>query len=529
MCGILVILNKAQIGNLRSLGRRGPDEKGVFVEDDIYMGHTRLSIVHPESGAQPIQYKDWVLVINGEIYNARPRKGETDCYMVIKLINKYGTEALSKFDGVFSFVAYHKKTKRLIVARDPIGVTPLYMSDTVISSLLSNIQSGDAKVVPPGHYADFKIGEKPTFQKYTSDYMYNVSKKSFNIEAAMTDAVSKRLMGNVPWGVLLSGGLDSTIVAALACKLARKKRPDYPVVHSFCIGLKGSPDVTVAEKVAKVIGTRHTTVTYSVKEGLAVLPTVLKAVETYDVTTIRASVPMWLLGRALRKRGIKFVLSGEGSDELFAGYLYNLYCPNEAEMEAECKRKVHQLYAYDCLRANKTMGDHGVETRVPFLDRQIVDFAMNKMDPKDKLSGTHPDGPKPEKWWLREKFGHIIPDIVAKRTKAQFSDAVGSGWIDACKREAEKHVSDEDMKLANERFPHQTPDTKEAYWYRTIFEGYFKKVSGASNTVIYQPSIACSTGKAIAWHQAFQYSADPSGDAVQKSIEEDKSRNPVEK
>lgn len=517
MCGILIILKRSQRPNLKPLMRRGPDERGSFSDDQIYMGHTRLSIVQPESGAQPIHFKEWVMVINGELYNARVRPGQTDCHMMIKLIRKYGVDALQKVDGVFGFVAYNKRTKEMIVARDAIGVVPLYWSEHVISSLLTCIQSGDAKVVPPGHVAHFKIGETPVFQKWTPDYVRK--EPCLDIVSAMRSAVSKRLMGNVPWGVLLSGGLDSTIVASIAVQLAKERRPDYPVVHSFCIGLDGSPDIEAAEQVAACLGTHHTTIRYTIQKGLRAIPKVICAVETYDVTTIRASVPMWLLARAIQKRGIKMVLSGEGSDELFAGYLYNLYCPSEEEMEAECVRKMDQLHAYDCQRANKSMGDFGVETRVPFLDAQVVDFAMNQMPVVDKLSGTHPDGPKKEKWWLREQFKDIVPKVVLDRTKAQFSDAVGSNWIDACKSFVEKKVSDEDMMHAESRFPHQTPDTKEAYYYRSIFANIFERVSDADKTVLYQPSIACSTGTAAKWHSAFVKCLDPSGDAIQRAFD----------
>ena len=300
--------------------------------------------------------------------------------------------------------------------------------------------------------------------------------------------------------------------------MAAEKRPDYPIVHSFCIGLDDSPDIAAAEIVARELGTHHTTVRYTVEEGLAAIPEVIRAVETYDVTTVRASVPMWLLARALKKRGMKMVLSGEGSDELFAGYLYNLYCPSAEDMEAECVRKVDQLHAYDCQRANKSMGDFGIEARVPFLDRRVVDFAMNQMPPVDKLSGTHPDGPKPEKWWLREQFKGVVPKSVLQRTKAQFSDAVGTAWIDACIDTAEKAIGDEDMARAAETFPHQTPDTKEAFWYRKIFNECFGHVDGADTTVLFQPSIACSTGVAVQWHENFKKHLDPSGDAIQKAF-----------
>jgi asparagine synthase (glutamine-hydrolysing) len=519
MCGILVVFKNAHRAKLKLLERRGPDERGYFANGDIFMGHTRLSIVHPEAGAQPIFFKEWVLVINGELYNAKPSDNETDCYMLIKLINEYGTDALQQLDGIFSFVAYHRPTKRVIIGRDPIGVTPLYWSETTVSSLLACMGPDPVHVVPPGSVADFTLGEMPLFKKWTPDYAPR--EKTFDLVPAMQEAVTKRLMGDVPWGVLLSGGLDSTIVAALAVRMAAVKRADFPIVHSFCIGMTGSPDIAAAEEVANELGTHHTTIQYTVKQGIAAIHDVIGAVETYDVTTIRASTPMWLLGRALKRRGIKMVLSGEGSDELFAGYLYNLYCPSPEEMDAECRRKMNQLHAYDCQRANKSMGDWGVETRVPFLDKKVVDYAMNVMPPVDKMSGTHPDGPKAEKWWLREQFADIVPKCVLNRTKAQFSDAVGSAWIDACRATAEKQVTDEDFSLAHETFPHQTPDTKEAYWYRSIFEQKFRNIPEANTTVLFQPSIACSTGIAVHWNAQFQNCLDPSGDAVEKAIQKE--------
>ena len=521
MCGILVKLHPSKKLNLKPLIRRGPDETGVYKDKNILMGHTRLSIVNPECGPQPIKYKGWVMVVNGELYNARMKRGETDCHMLIKLLRSSGSEALLRVDGVFAFVAYHKKSQKLIVGRDPIGVMPLYYSDTCFSSLLSCMDTGHVRQVPPGHVAEFQIGDVPIFRKWTADYIR--SEPTINLRLVLEDAVSKRLMGNVPWGVLLSGGLDSTIVATLACQLAKDKRPDYPTVHSFCIGLEGSPDVEAAERVAAELGSKyqlhHTTIKYTIGEGLRAIPSVIRAVETYDVTTVRASVPMWLLANAIKKRGIKMVLSGEGSDELFAGYLYNLYCPSEEAMEEECKRKMSQLYAYDCQRANKSMGDRGIETRVPFLDSKVVDFAMNQLPPVDKLSGTHPSGPKAEKWFLREQFKGIVPDFVTERTKAQFSDAVGSAWIDACKTLADKKVTDDDFSKASSLYPYQSPDTKEAFLYRSIFEMQFSNICDAEKTVLFQSSIACSTNVAAEWHESFKKCMDPSGDAIQKAFE----------
>lgn len=530
MCGILAILlnesdkRKKLKKKIKALVRRGPDEIGHFENEDIFIGHTRLSIVHPEAGSQPIHYKGWVGSLNGEIYNASPADNETDCHHLIKSIVEHGMDSIVNMDGMFSFVLYHPETKRVIMGRDRIGITPMYYSDTVVSSLLV-CQDDRPKCVPIGSITTFILGETPKWKSYMDPYAFRGPTANSLINNGPTDnylknsmfkAVTKRLMGDVPWGVLLSGGLDSSIVAAIAVAIAEAHRPDYPKVHSFCIGLKNSPDMLKAKKLAEHLGTFHTAVEYTVEEGLAAIKDVIKAVETYDVTTIRASTPMWLLGKVISKRGIKMVLSGEGSDELFAGYLYNLYCPGPEEMAAECSRKISQLYAYDCLRANKSMGDWGIETRVPFLDNDIVNFAMNEMDPTNKLSGTHPSGPKPEKWVLRDTFRDMLPDYIVDRTKAQFSDAVGSLWIDSLMEYAEKNISDAQLEIAADKWSYQTPDTKEAYMYREIFEELFGDINGSSETVIYQPSIACSSEVATRWHENFKKCLDPSGDAIQR-------------
>jgi len=522
MCGILAILMKSGperqkiAALLQRLVRRGPDEIGHFKDENIFMGHTRLSIVHPEAGQQPIHYKGWVATMNGEIYNSKPTPNETDCHHLVKTVIQYGPEALIQMDGMFSFFLYHPETKRIIMGRDRIGITPMYYSDTVVSSLLT-CQTSNPKTVPIGSVTSFILGETPIWKSYIEPYKF-IAPSNKDLKLLMFKAVAKRLMGDVPWGVLLSGGLDSSIVAAIACEIASAHRPDYPKVHSFCIGLSGSPDVEKAAALAKELGTIHTSIEYTVEEGLHHLEDVIRATETYDVTTIRASTPMWLLGRAISKRGIKMVLSGEGSDELFAGYLYNLYCPNREEMEEECRRKISQLYAYDCLRANKSMGDWGIETRVPFLDNNVVDYAMNGLDPTDKMSGTHPEGPKAEKWVLRETFRDLLPSYITDRTKAQFSDAVGSEWIDALGIYASKQISNDELNSAAEKWPKNTPDTKEAYLYRSIFESIFGGTSGAEETVIYQPSIACSSSVATEWHASFQNCLDPSGVAIQRAF-----------
>jgi asparagine synthase (glutamine-hydrolysing) len=530
MCGILAVIEGTTPSTLSVLNRRGPDENGSYLDEHVYLGHTRLSIVHPEAGAQPILFGDWVVTMNGEIYNYKANVGETDCFLVPKLLEQHGKDGVALLDGIFAFVAWNKSTKQVIVARDPIGVVPLYYSESnVFSSLLAAMpQDSTVHIVPPGTVAAFQTGESPIFKSYTKPFSDWSITNTEPPEAAtlvstlvstMRAAVSKRLSGDVPWGVLLSGGLDSTIVASLAVKMARVYRPDYPVVHSFCIGLKDSPDVVVAKQVAAVIGSNHISIEYTIEEGILALREVIRAIETYDLTTVRASTPMWILGRRLKARGIKMVLSGEGSDELFAGYLYNLYCTSEAAMVQECQHKLKELHAYDCQRANKTLGDWGVETRVPFLDKDVVDFAMNKLPPAYKMSGTHPDGPKPEKWFLREAFRGIVPDCVVDRTKAQFSDAVGSAWIDSLLLHAERQVSDAQLETASAKYPYNTPATKEAYLYRNIFETLFVQPE-AEKTVLYQPkSIACSTGAASEWHENFKTQLDPSGESIQRAFQ----------
>jgi len=514
MCGILGIFGECQLDEMSILqsilSNRGPDMSGFFEAPGVWLGHTRLAIVGPETGAQPIVTANWVVVINGEIYNG---SGPTDCYCVPQLLDTWGKDAPLKMDGVFSFVAYNLNTHDIIVARDAIGVTPLYWgtgpTGLYFSSLLAAFPT-DAlvKVVPPGHSCCFNMNSRgPDFKPWVGGYNPWTDLKLIphpdNLVDLMFRSVEKRLMGDVPWGVLLSGGLDSTIVASIAVKLAQQRRPDYPVVHTFCIGIKGSPDVHWAKLVAEELGTHHVSVEYTVEEGVAAIPKVIRAVETYDVTTVRASTPMWLLGRALKCRGIKMVLSGEGSDELFAGYLYNLFCPSERDMVEECQKKMNQLHAFDCARANKTLGDWGVEVRVPFLDREVVDFAMNRLHPRYKLSGSHPDGPRPEKWFLRKEFSALIPKCVVDRTKAQFSDAVGSDWIAQLRLQAAEKYGETTQSVSNE-----------AKWYKEIFDSSFQQV-GAADTVLYTPSsIACSSASASGWHSNFQSHLDPSGDAV---------------
>ena len=528
MCGILAVFGAEPL-SIEPLERRGPDQTGSYSDDGVWFGHARLAIVAPEAKEQPIVSKHWVLTINGEVYNAPKSTSHTDCEHVCTLLDTFGELAPRYIDGIFSFVAWHPVDKRIIVARDAIGVTPLYMAknDTgglYFASILDALpRDTSVSVVLPGTSASFQWGQMPTFTPWTTPYhpwtdLALTTPDDTLCVKLMLRAVEKRLMGDVPWGVLLSGGLDSTIVAGIAARIA-SKRTDYPVVHTFCIGLADSPDIHWAKRVAQELGTHHTSFEYTLEEGLAAIPETIRAIETYDVTTIRAGTPMWLMGKLLKRRGIKFVLSGEGSDELFAGYLYNLCCPSEREMVAECQRKMNLLYNYDCARANKTLGDWGVETRVPFLDADIVDFAMNKMHPRFKLSGTHPDGPKPEKWWLRQTFGEYIPSCVRDRTKAQFSDAVGSSWIQGIREWAECEVDASTLAQAASIYPISTPHSKEAYMFRRIFAERFGHKDAAKTVEFTEDSIACSTGAAAKWHAQFKDYLDPSGDSVALAVQ----------
>lgn len=530
MCGILAVFGGEPI-SVAPLERRGPDQTGAYSDENVWLAHARLAIVTPEAEPQPINAKNWILAINGEVYNAPRVSDKTDCAHVATLLDAFGAQAPRYIDGVFSFVAWHPQDKSIVVARDAIGVTPLYMGTMggalYFSSLLDALpHQAQVSIVPPGTSTIFHLGEAPGFMPWTKPYsawndLALTTPDNTLLVKQMVRAVDKRLMGDVPWGVLLSGGLDSTIVASIAARIA-SKRADYPVVHTFCIGLADSPDVHWAKCVAAELGTHHTSFEYTVADGLAAIPETIRAIETYDVTTIRAGTPMWLMGRLLKRRGIKFVLSGEGSDELFAGYLYNLCCPSEREMVNECRRKMELLHNYDCARANKTLGDWGVETRVPFLDADVVDFAMNKMHPRYKLSGTHPDGTKPEKWWLRETFRDFIPSCVRERTKAQFSDAVGGAWIRGIREWAEARVDDITLEQASSVFPVSTPHSKEAYMFRSLFEARFPHKNAAQTVEFTEASIACSTGAAAEWHAQFKEHMDPSGEsvalAVRKSI-----------
>jgi len=515
MCGIYGIIGpKTMIPRVRALTPRGPDMQTCKEYENAFLYHSRLAIVGLDTSVdQPFVGDGWCVTVNGEIYNHVELGGDvdaSDCAILTSLLGSHTPlDACRKLDGVFSFVAYDPATHTAVVARDPIGVTPLYYSmingSLHVSSLLAAFPSGvEVDIFPPGHMAVF-AGHDIVLTRYTAPYntvwspspSWNPADHVEEVEGlcnelvqVMERAVCKRLMGHTPWGVLLSGGLDSTIVAALAVKHASACRPDYPTVHTFSVGLKDSPDLKVARRVAEALGTVHHELVYTVDEGVNALSDVIHAIETYDVTTVRASTPMWLLSRFIKRHGIKMVLSGEGADELFAGYKYNEWCPSVIEMSSECIRKMNTLHAYDCQRANKSTGDHGVECRVPFLDKDVVDFAMNKLWPGYKMTRTWQSNEELlEKWILRRAFHHMIPEEVSERPKAQFSDAVGNRWIQSLRRIA------------------GVQDCTEEEWYGRMF---FEHFPDHEQVVITGPSVACSTSKALAWNDQWKH-PDPSG------------------
>ncbi len=523
---------------------RGPDWSGVHAEPAALLVHERLAIVDPAGGAQPIHSVDGelALAVNGEIYNhrelerrlARPYAFRTgsDCE-VINALYRDGEAPetwLSRLNGIFAFALWDAAARRFLIARDHMGICPLYWGHDVdgrvwVASEMKALARvcDDVAAFPPGHVYDSARGElrrwyRRAWREY--DAVRGVAADRAELREAFERAVHRQLMSDVPYGVLLSGGLDSSLVAACAAKFARKRIEDddrgeawWPRLHSFAIGLDGSPDLAAARVAADALGTVHHGFTYTFAEGLDALPEVIRHVETYDVTTIRASTPMFLLARRIKAMGVKMVLSGEGSDELFGGYLYFHKAPNAREFHEELVRKLDALHSYDCLRANKSMMAWGVEPRVPFLDVEFMDVAM-RMDASHKMGGTGTDGRRRiEKAVLREAFEGYLPQEILWRQKEQFSDGVGYGWIDGLKAHAEAQVSAADFAAAATRFPINPPMTKEAYFYRRLFEDIFPG-DACARTVPGGPSIACSTPTAIAWDAAFANAADPSGRAV---------------
>lgn len=525
---------------------RGPDWSGVHVADGALLAHERLAIVGVHGGAQPLLSADGMvaLCVNGEIYNHRaleatlgpdeeaPRSG-SDCEVLIPLWRRLGAGLVRALNGIFAFALWDAARGRGLIARDPLGVCPLYWGHDAdghlwVASELKAIAPfcADAALFPPGHVFDTGVGvlERywlPTWRRVEA--VEGVAPAPGALKAGLLEAVRGQLMGDVPYGVLLSGGLDSSLVAWCAQQHAARRVDEdgrapawWPRLHSFAIGLPGSPDLAAAAVAAEAIGTQHHGFTYTLEEGIDALPEVIRHIETYDVTTIRASTPMFLLARRIRAMGIKMVLSGEGADEVFGGYLYFHKAPDAREFHAECVRKLDGLHQFDCLRANKAMMAWGVEARVPFLDLRFLDVAMG-MDAAHKRvrprPGAAPGARAVEKAVLREAFEGCLPDAILWRQKEQFSDGVGYGWIDGLKARAEREVSDAAFAEAAARFPLNTPASKEAYWYRTLFERHFPGPACAA-TVPGGKSIACSSPAAIAWDAAFAAAADPSGRAV---------------
>ena len=549
MCSILAAFDLRPDADLRLLRplalamsarqrHRGPDWSGVHVEPAALLVHERLAIVDPVGGSQPIVSKDGrvVLAVNGEIYNHRdlrqampdyPFTTGSDCEPISALYAS-GEDVgawLDRLNGIFAFALWDASRARFIVARDPIGVCPLYWGHDAdgrvwVASEMKAIDRTchDVAPFPPGHWYDSATGELRRY--HVRDWRRFEATEGVRVtpdelREAFERAVHRQLMSDVPYGVLLSGGLDSSLVAAVAARYARHRIEDgdqseawWPRLHSFAIGLEGSPDLAAAKVAADAIGTVHHSFTYTVEEGIDALPEVIRHIETYDVTTIRASTPMFLLARRIRAMGIKMVLSGEGSDEIFGGYLYFHKAPNAREFHEETVRKLEGLHQFDCLRANKSMMAWGVEARVPFLDTEFLDVAM-RMDGSAKMAG----GGRIEKAILREAFQGWLPDSILWRQKEQFSDGVGYGWIDSLKALAEREVADAALATAGYRFPVNPPQTKEAYLYRTLFERWYPG-EACARTVPGGKSIACSTPAAIAWDAAFAASADPSGRAV---------------
>lgn len=546
MCGITAIFNvkcrhaelrKQALAMSRKIRHRGPDWSGIYQGKTAILAHERLSIVDPASGGQPLFSPDRkiILAVNGEIYNHQELREQlkdeyefqtgSDCEVIIPLYLKYGTDFIDKLNGIFAFALYDEENDKFLIARDPIGVIPLYMGHdseghTLICSELKGLE-GYAETFgqfPPGHY--FFSDDKETVKWYKRDWTSYESVEdnkgcAADIRKALEEAVHRQLMSDVPYGVLLSGGLDSSIISAIAKKYSAmrietndKSEAWWPRLHSFAVGLKGAPDLAAARKVAEHIGTVHHEINYTIQEGLDAIRDVIYFIETYDVTTVRASTPMYLLARVIKSMGIKMVLSGEGADEVFGGYLYFHKAPDAKEFHEETIRKISKLYMYDCLRANKSLSAWGVEGRVPFLDKEFLDVAMS-LNPSLKMC----PGKTIEKKILREAFQDMLPEEIVWRQKEQFSDGVGYSWIDTLKKITSEAVSDRQMEEAAIRFPVNTPKNKEEYYYRSIFEEHFPSES-AARTVPSVASVACSTAEALAWDASFKNLNDPSGRAV---------------
>ena len=546
MCGIVCALDLKQSSDLlrsqvlemsKKVRHRGPDWNGIHCGKNVLLAHERLAIVDPASGNQPIYSddKNLILAANGEIYNHQDLRAQlgsnyafqtnSDCEIILALYKEKGVNFIDDLNGIFGFVLYDEVNNEYLIARDHMGIIPLYMGwdkhgTFYISSELKALEGvcNKIEIFPPGHFMSSK--DNKLVKWYDRDWMNFDHIKDNNtsiddLQVALENAVHRQLMSDVPYGVLLSGGLDSSITSALAKKYSKNriesndvKSAWYPQLHSFAVGLKGSPDLIAAQKVANHIDSIHHEITFTVQEGLDAIRDVIYHLETYDVTTIRASTPMYLMARVIKSMGIKMVLSGEGADEIFGGYLYFHKAPDSKEFHEETVRKLDKLYQYDCLRANKSLAAWGIEGRVPFLDKEFIDVAM-RINPKDKMITSE----KMEKWVLRKSFEKYLPESVAWRQKEQFSDGVGYDWIDSLKDLVNEKVSDDMFKNAKFTFPFQTPMSKEEYYYRSIFEDHFPSETSAT-TVPSVPSVACSTPIALEWDKAFKNLNDPSGRSV---------------
>ena len=551
MCSILGILDiksdgtglrKQAIQMSKKQRHRGPDWSGVYESSQAILVHERLAIVDVTNGAQPLYSADksTVLAVNGEIYNHRELREQlahdydfqtqSDCEVILALYQEKGLDLLQHLNGMFAFILYDERKESYLIARDPIGIIPLYTGydqhgNFFVSSEMKAISEvcETVQTFPPGHYLSSETGEiTPYYQPAWQDYQQvsQMSARAQDVRESLTASVKRHLMTDVPYGVLLSGGLDSSIVAAVAKQFVERRIEDdeasqawWPALHTFAVGLEGSPDLAAAQKVADHIGSVHHSFTYTIQDGIDALQDVIYHLETYDVTTIRASTPMYLMARQIRAMGIKMVLSGEGADEIFGGYLYFHKAPDPAAFHEETVRKLSKLHLYDCLRANKSLAAWGIEGRVPFLDKEFMDVAM-RLNPKDKMPGEG----RIEKWVLRKAFEEYLPESVAWRQKEQFSDGVGYSWIDTLKELTASRVSDAELANAQYRFPINPPTSKEEYFYRSIFQDHFPSDS-AAKCVPSVPSVACSTPEALAWDASFQNMNEPSGRAI-KAVHE---------
>lgn len=546
MCGIVCafdlkeeseVLRPKLLEMSKKIRHRGPDWSGIYADENAILAHERLAIVDPASGKQPLfsEDKKLVLAANGEIYNHKELRKQfegkykfqtaSDCEVILALYKEKGPTFIDEMNGIFGFALYDAEKNEYFIARDHMGIIPLYMGwdkngTFYVASELKALEGFCSKIelFPPGHYLHSKDGELKRWYDREWKEFDAVKENQTSIDelrVALEAAVHRQLMSDVPYGVLLSGGLDSSVTSAIAKKYAEKRIESddtqaawWPQLHSFSVGLEGSPDLAAAQKVADHIGTVHHEIKFTIQEGLDAIRDVIYNLETYDITTIRASTPMYLMARVIKSMGVKMVLSGEGADELFGGYLYFHKAPNAEEFHKETVRKLEKLHMYDCLRANKSLAAWGIEGRVPFLDKEFMDVAM-RINPQDKMI----NGERMEKWVIRKAFESYLPASVAWRQKEQFSDGVGYSWIDTLKLMVNEKISDEQLANARFKFPIQTPTTKEEFYYRSIFEEHFPSDTAAL-CVPQEPSVACSTKIALEWDESFKNANEPSGRAI---------------